>query len=133
MTKTYFMTRYVKISLLTKHSFADTGPTAGTSKVGSFLGMRYGQEHSFARKESLCTCTISSKRAYPTEFPLWTHRPKITEFPLFMSLDPVWLYGVVANFRKSEYKTVLLPHRKPSCSKYILEVRTVCCQTDLMS
>jgi hypothetical protein len=38
-----------------KHSFADTGRTTGSSNVGCHLGMSYGQDHPFARKEALST------------------------------------------------------------------------------
>ena len=105
MIKTYVKTRYVATCLFTKHSFTDTGPTTGSSNVGCHLGMRYGQDHTFASKEALSTYTFFFlKCAYLTEFSLWTHRTKY----IFHS-SWVWiLNGVAVNFRISEYENIII-------------------------
>jgi hypothetical protein len=59
------MTRYVKTCLFTKQSFAETGHTTGWSNAGYHLGMRYGQDHPFIRKEALSICTFSFETATP--------------------------------------------------------------------
>jgi hypothetical protein len=63
--KKHVMTRYVKTCLFTIHSFADTEPSTGSSNAGCRLGMGYGQDHPFTRKEALSTYTFFFETGTP--------------------------------------------------------------------
>ena len=99
------MTRYVKTYLFTKRSFAETGPIAGSSNVGYHLGMRYGQDHPFVRKEALSTCTFFSETSTPNRFSALDTQDENYSF----HFSWVWLLnGVTANFHISEYEKICI-------------------------